>query len=415
MNAHFDAWAADARRRGLAPRYIAQQRARVGHLTQFTAGEPVDAAVIRAWLEELAKTGIVRATGQKKPCSPKTLNNHLAALRVFLRWCVKQGVLETDPAEGVEWCKVARVKGRTLTAPQAWAMFEAAQQDERAQRPRCRDRSGCPVVRSGFYRVLIATGARAGAVESLRVRDFLLNADPPRIVVRAEADKSRKERALVISETDRAWFEAELHGRGPNELAFRRPHHKVLTSDAVACGLPAKDDRGRGVGFHSFRRWYGSEMDRQGFSLEQIRDRLGHTCITMTQRYLVREVEEQQGVAEQLARVVQKNPTFFVDTGGRMPDAMNAKNDNPTTSDHADNRGVRSLPVVLRSRTAATPRDPAFPPGPPPGRYEGKSEPRSSPFPPQSGRQDLNLRPGRGDSRNDRLALLHRMLDLLDG
>lgn len=386
------AWAKDAERRGLAPRYIEQQRARIAHLESMVGSRHPTPADIADWLDALRTTGMPRSNGPSKPCTAKTLNNHLAALRVFVRWAIRNGHLPDDPTTGVEWARTTRAKGRTLSAQQAWALFEAARQDERAQVPRCRERSGRPVRRAGFYRLLISTGMRAGAAESLRVRDFELNADPPRIVVRAEADKSRKERSLVISEADRAWFEAELAGRGPNERAFKRPHHKVVNSDARAAGVPVKDERGRGVGFHCFRRWYGSEMDRQGFSIEQIRDRLGHTCITMTQRYLVRELEEQQGVAEQMTRVVQKNHEISVDTGGKIADALVAKNDTHSTTDHAVHRGERSAPVVLRSRTAPTPRDPAFPPGHPPGRHENRG-PQARFSDPESGRQDLNLRP----------------------
>jgi integrase len=414
MDKHFNAWAADARRRGLAPRYIAQQQTRVRHITQFAAGRPFDADLIRAWLEHLGENGIVRPTGQRQKCSPKTLNNHLAAMRAYFGWCVDAGLLGADPSAGVAWAKARRRKGRVISARQAWAIFEAAQQDEASMKPRCMDVHGRLIVRSPFYRVLIATGMRAGAAEALRVRDFELSAEPPRIIVRAEADKSGQERSMVISEDDRRYFEAVLKGLPPGAPAVHRPHHKVLSSDARAAGIEVKDGQGRGLGFHCFRRWHGSEMDRQGFSIEQIRQRLGHKTIHSTMGYLVRELEEQQGVAERLSQVREKKSTNNVDTGDRLPDTGSARNDAHTTTDFAEHRGVRSAPVVPSSRTAPTPRDPAPPPGPPPPGRNSASGLQGPEAGLESDDRFKSCRPDWGRERGGRVDLLHRLLDLLD-
>lgn len=411
----YERWADDARRRGLAARYIAQQEARVRHLAEFAGDRTLDAEVVQDWLRELSKTGILHPLSAKgRPCSAKTLNNHLAALRAACRWAVSAGLLASDPTAGVAWSKPKKRKGRVLSAQQAWSIFEFAEQDERSATPRIRHANGRVVVRSPFYRVLMATGMRAGAAAGLRVRDFELTAEPPRIIIPADLDKSDTERSLIISTDDRDYFAEVLAGRAPGELAVKRPHAKVLYADAEAVGIPAKDSQGRGVGLHCFRRWYGSEMDRQGFSLEQIRQRLGHKTIHSTMGYLVRELEEQQGVAEQINLTVRKTSGKTLDSRNRMPDDESAKNDTPYPPASAENRGERSAPVVLRSSTAPTPRGFSRPARVPPPAASRRSDNRSAP---QHGAGATGSNPVTLISSEAAAVerLLHRYLDLLTG
>ena len=415
------AWADDARRRGLSPKFIRQQESRIGHLEMFRKGRDLTPDLMRDWLGHLAAVGMPRSTGGSRPCSAKTLNNHLSAARKFFKWCRAAQYLDHDPTAGIEWGRVRRGKGRVLSARQVWAIFEAAQQDEAARKPRCADHRGRVRLRAGYYRVLIATGMRAGAAENLRVRDFLLNAEPPRIVVRAEHDKSGIEREIIISDDDRVWFERHLAGRSPEQHAFDRPHYKTLYSDAKAAGVPVKDERGRGVGMHCFRRYHGTEMDRQGFTMEQIRQRLGHKTMQSTMGYLVRDVEEQQGVAERLGSLAGKNSganaDMPLDKGDGVPDNFSARNGLTQTSDRPDCQG--SDPSAAVSRKTTRRGRPASgldsPPGPiGPGRNETRPPQRGPVSEAESGRQDLNLRPFGLDESVSRVALLHRIIDLLD-
>lgn len=428
-----EAWAADAARRGLSAGYIKQQRARIDHLITYRSSlkngdsakpGPIDRSFrpgliddalrdhIRLWLAHLAEHGMPHPHRPAKPCGPKTLNNHLSAVRKFFRWGIKNGLVATNPTEGTEWSRVRKNKGRVFSGAQAWALFQAAQQDEMAKAPRCRNKHGRVIVRSPFYRVLIATGARAGSAQALRVRDFLLNSEPPRVVLRADTIKGRAEQEIIISAADRDYFAAVLAGLPPGELALTRPHHRVLRSDAKAAGVPVLDDRGRGVGFHCIRRWHGTEMDRQGFSIEQIRQRLGHKDIQTTAGYLVRELEEQQGVAETLAKMSPKS----LDAGNRIADAMTAKTGSPTAEPKSTGRRL-PVPVFAKSNRAGVPVD--FGQQPPGRLLSGGSDDREpvNQAPGSRGewaQQDSNLLPSRPGVQQSRMDLLHKIVDLLE-
>jgi integrase len=347
----FERWAADARRRGLAPRYIAQQRNRIEHLSRFLAGRQITTRLTREWLDELAENGITRPQGGARPAGAKTLNNHLWGIRAVFAHAVAEGLLDMNPTDGIANARVRRKKQRTLTPGEAWAIFEAAEADERSAKPKCK------AVRSPFYRVLMATGMRAGAAASLRVDSFRIDADPPRILVAPEADKQREEREAVISEGDAEYFRRTFAGRHPAEMAVERPRWHVIQADVRSAGLAVEDSLGRRFGLHSFRRMVGSELDRAGYSREVIRMRLGHRDIRSADPYIVRQVEEQQEVAERLARRMKKSSDKApksVDTGSDMTDDGDVKAASPTSN--ADEIGERPAPGGLDNRRVQAPR-----------------------------------------------------------
>ncbi|MEM9372406.1 MAG: site-specific integrase [Planctomycetota bacterium] len=333
MKDWIDAWADDARRRGLSDRFIVQQQSRLTHLHTFRADRELGPDMVRDWLRLLSDEGMPRPNGPPRPCTPKTLNNHLSAVRKFFAWCRENKHIGHDPTEGIEWAKRRKKKGRSFSVQQVWRIFECAQHDEAAPRARCKNRRGEPILRSPYYRVMMATGMRAGAAAGLRVRDFQLDGEIPRIDVPAEFDKTRQERSVAISFEDAAYFRRVLDGRVPDEVAFKRPSAHVLKSDAETAGVVLKDHMGRGVGFHCFRRWHARQLQRAKVDAGTIQDRLGHSSILTTMDYFDSELHDQQLVAEELTPAALKSSGILLDTNNRTPDdalVTNGLNPNQT-------------------------------------------------------------------------------------
>jgi hypothetical protein len=243
----------------------------------------------------------------------------------------------------------------------------------------------------------MATGMRAAAAASLRVGSFMLDANPPRILVDPEADKQREEREAVITREDAEYFRGVFGGLLSVAPAVVRPRWHVIQRDIKAAGLSEKDALGRRIGLHSFRRMVGSEVDRAGYSREMIRMRLGHKDIRSADPYVVRQVEEQQEVAENLGRRMVKKSTFSVDTGSKIAEDVGATV-GPSSSESPDQDGCRLPASQLSQANGREP--PSFSDPNPTGRQAGSGG-SNLPDEPGTGKwaiQGSNLRSNPPDS-----------------
>lgn len=325
-----EAWESNARMLRRSPEYIPKVVRLLDRLRTHAGVELIhelDADMVRAYLSDLAEQGT-----RGKPISAKTMNNYTCGLRNFFEWCKKNERVPAswaNPCRDIDHAKVQQKQARALKLDEAIAIFEAARADEQSANPSTKHADGSVVVRSGFYWILLCTGIRISTAEHLRVKHILLDDDVPKVQIPAfNSGKNSRERTIVISEHDReilrSYFENHPRNLGPDDLAFTRPHHRVLLRDAEKAGVPAVDPLGRNLGFHCFRRLHATQLLRMKTDPKLVQQRLGHsTVVTTLKHYNDVQESDQVGVAEALGALIsKKNITNPLDSIQRMTDTV---------------------------------------------------------------------------------------------
>lgn len=240
------------------------------HLDAGTSVEIVQTADVQAWID---------STETK----PVTANNYRKALSTFFRWLEDEGVREGDPTRKVRLRKVPQKHPRYLSERDVERICSAIEANDK--RPHIEAGTGrwlLPIVRANVY-----LGLRAGEVVNLRWHD--LDAERGTLVVRQSDDfttKAGKDRTLPISDPVRAVLD-RLDARGeyvfPNHSGGKL-HRQYLSRRfkhfARQAGLPEV------INFHSTRHTAASWLAERGVPVEAIRLYLGHSSVSVTQRYM---------------------------------------------------------------------------------------------------------------------------------
>jgi integrase/recombinase XerC len=245
------------------------RRAYATDLDQFArfvgdvALETVDTRVVRGWLASLHREGLDAVSIARK----------LAALRSFLKFLVRRGVLEGNPGRVVRGPRQPRKLVSFLPVDDAIALMDGtpARADSRE-----RDHA--------IVELLYASGVRVSELSGLDLDDV----DTDRCVLRVMG-KGRKERMVPFGESAQGALAAYLLRRGvaPGPL-FRnrrggrltaRSVHSVVRANARAAGIT------RRVTPHTLRHSFATHLLEGGASLRMIQELLGHSRLSTTQRY----------------------------------------------------------------------------------------------------------------------------------
>jgi len=200
----------------------------------------------------------------------------LAAWRSFSRFCVRRGVIASDPARALAFPRVPKRLPRTLPVRELSAALDRLAGEDAAGR---RDRALLELAYSSGLRVSELTGLNHGDVDRagslLRVRG-----------------KGRRERIVPVGARALAALDAYLGetrrgeradhpvftGRGTARLTNRTVQRVVARRLAgVAAGL--------GVTPHALRHSFASHLLDRGADLRAIQELLGHRSLASTQVY----------------------------------------------------------------------------------------------------------------------------------
>ncbi|OFW04291.1 MAG: tyrosine recombinase XerC [Acidobacteria bacterium RIFCSPLOWO2_02_FULL_68_18] len=258
-----------ARRRGTSP-----ARLRPSH---------VDLALVRAFLAELYRQGQSRASAARK----------LSALRGFVRFLRREGLLDTDPAVLVVAPKREHKVPAHLSTDEMTRLVEAPDTSRPLGR---RDRA----ILELFY----ASGLRLSELVALDVDDVNLAGRIVRV-----AGKGGKERLVPFNTSAqkalRDWYGDRAVLRKPDA---RRPQPRVQRPRPKTGGDPvflnARGGRltGRsvqrlvaryvsgcsarfGISPHALRHSFATHLLQRGADLRAIQELLGHVRLSTTQRY----------------------------------------------------------------------------------------------------------------------------------
>lgn len=238
----------------------------------------------------------------QKGVSARSINNIIRILRIFFNFMIKERYLSNNPAEAVNYQK------------EADDTFEIFSDDDVIKL------LGAPNIKTftGFrdycmMLTLIDCGLRIGEMTSLRVED--IDFKMRQITLRAEITKPNRTRILPITKktADALRSLVDYINVEPNDYVFLTSFGERYMADTFAKMLK-KYAKNVGVtnvrvSPHSFRHYFAVKYLRSGgdsFSLMKI---LGHTDISMTQRYVkyaLGDIQEKHNIASPVANLLEK-------------------------------------------------------------------------------------------------------------
>ena len=184
-------------------------------------------------------------------CGPRTANHYLDAVRSFLEWMVRCGRLSTNPLARVQ---KAETRGHERVVRRAYTHDEL------------RRLLAVDEARSPIYLGAALTGLRYGELGRLCCGDLDLIGAQPMVRLPASIQKTPEYKALPLApEVAQAWRPL-TEGRPANAKLFAKgmPSHEVFNADLKKAGIPKRDERGRTVDFHSFRKTFTTFLQVAG-------------------------------------------------------------------------------------------------------------------------------------------------------
>lgn len=266
--------------RGLAENTVHSYARDLAKLVQFCAERDVHqvrelrSEVVIAWLRELS--GAASSPG----LSARSTARHLSALKGFVRFLVREGLLDHDPTGTTVAPKLPRRLPKPLTEPEVLRLISAP---DPTTPQGLRDRT--------LLCLSYSAGLRASELVSLRIGDL----DLRRGVVSAEG-KGAKRRLVPLGEVALGLLDALLARRSEDaqlaqtDLVFpsarkrdspisRQTFWRVVKRAALAAGL---DHR---IHPHQLRHSFATHLLIGGADLRSVQALLGHADIGTTEIY----------------------------------------------------------------------------------------------------------------------------------
>ena len=239
-----------------------------------------------AWLAESAHTDWARVRSQhvrnyaasrhRQGLSPKSLQRHLSAIRAWYRYLLREGRVNTNPAEGVRAPKVTRRLPHTLDTDQLAHLMELPGEAPLDHRDRA--------IMELFY----SSGLRLAELVGLDVTD--MQGSDGLLQVTGKGSKTRR---LPVGRFARAAIERWLAVRpqmaktGEPALFVSRRGTRLsarsvearLRQRAIEQGMP------RHVHPHMLRHSFASHVLESSGDLRAVQELLGHADISTTQIY----------------------------------------------------------------------------------------------------------------------------------
>lgn len=235
----------------------------------------VDANIVREYLAAMIKDR-----------SPSSMARKLASLRTFFQYCLRKGVVSSNPGKEVATPKVPKRIPKFLTVDEVFALIDAPTDAEALG---SRDKA--------IIELLYASGIRVGELVDLDTEDIDVNENTVRVM-----GKGRKERivpmggkatmalahyldlrpSIVPSGTrENALF---VNRRGGRLTA--RSVERMLNKYIQVCGLQKK------VTPHILRHTFATHLLGSGADMRGIQELLGHASLSTTQKYTHVNIED---------------------------------------------------------------------------------------------------------------------------
>jgi len=221
--------------------------------------------------------------------APATQARHQAALRSFLKWCVRRDYLSRNPADKLEAISLPQRVPRPLKAAQVRRILQVI------PRANLRDRL--------LFTLLYETGMRIGEALGIWVEEVDLSPDDEKVMVRGKGGKTRTVMLYDAPETLKLlsrYLRQTGYRSGP---LFRGPGSKKPLTYRAAAYAWEKYCRKAGVkaSIHQLRHTHVTELLNEGVRIEVVRKKVGHARLQTTLGY--GEVAEETVKRELLERL----------------------------------------------------------------------------------------------------------------
>lgn len=237
---------------------------------------------------------------KNKELAPSTINTYLAALKGVAYEAWNMQLMDNDRyalIKGMRSVKGHRMpKGRALTTREIKALYAACQ----------RDRTARGIRDAAIISVLLACGLRRAEVVSLDYEDIDFD-----LASLSVLGKGNKERVAFLADSSmeklEEWID-EVRGEAPGPLFTRIRRFDDVTGDRLTNQSiqyilnTRREEAGIENRFspHDLRRTFASEMLNNGEDLITVKDAMGHSSISTTERYDHRGVERLKRASQRL-------------------------------------------------------------------------------------------------------------------
>jgi len=275
---------------------------------------------IQRWIGRRRQVCSAEKNGAKTT-GPRTINTYLSSLKAFVRWCITDGRMATDPLvtlRKVDESGDVRRARRSLTEDELVKLLEVAERRplldsmmiRRGRRAgetvgKLKEPTREKLERLGrerrlIYMTLVLTGLRKGELTQLRWTDLDLEANQAWLTVRAAVSKNGKTETLPIradlSGELKAWQRENGHPAGTGNV-FRVPRGlvRIMDRDLVAAGIARRvrdengvyridkrDDQGRTIDVHALRHTTATFLARSGVAPRTAQSIMRHSDVRLT-------------------------------------------------------------------------------------------------------------------------------------
>ena len=199
--------------------------------------------------------------------TPATTNGYRRALKAFLNWLHRRGVLSRQPwlPPPMNESKGRKITRRAISLSDCEALGNAVVAEGR-------NRGGmASASRSLLYRMAFRTLLRARALRELTPRDCHLEAADPFVFVRGETDKTGRTRSIPIPPEIAAELAELIQGKPKDRPIWNMPEGMalVLRADLKVAGIPFRTAEGT-CDFHALRHSGATHLARCGVNLVAI-------------------------------------------------------------------------------------------------------------------------------------------------
>jgi site-specific recombinase XerD len=271
-------WEISLRNQHKSPRTIDSYLTGLGQFASWCTAQDIDPDLTRRNVEGFTASLIL--TGK----SAATAGLRQIALRLFSAWLVETGELERDDLLGVKQPKLDQKVVEGLTRDEVQALIAA-----------CAGRSFTQVRDLALVRFMLATGARADEVVSMKTWDLQVGAGSA-VIVRGKGGKGRRggfgdKSAEAIARYLRARRKHPLAERPELWLAGRQ---RILTYDGLYTTLRRRALAAGILGFHPhrLRHTWAVSWARAGGSTTGLMAAGGWTSMEMPMRYFGSAAQE---------------------------------------------------------------------------------------------------------------------------
>lgn len=221
--------------------------------------------------------GFVREL-HRRDLSRRSIARKLASLRSFFRYCLRMGLIEDDPSQGVSNPRQKQEHPRFLNPEQAQSLLETDQErDPRSRRD------------LALAELLYGSGLRISEALELDLGDL----EPRKGIIRVRG-KGNKQRIVPLTEKSLSRLQAYLEIRrafdpDPGETALflgqrgkrlqRRQANRIIARLAQSAGVQET------ISPHTLRHSFATHLLEGGADLRSVQELLGHSRLSSTQRY----------------------------------------------------------------------------------------------------------------------------------